>query len=738
MKVRVHHSFIICFMIVLIAAISLFMFLPASVFGAKSNRDLPDKGKQRIVLKQNVINGINTITQSMMPPVSGKNTIYVITHDYVLGEDITIPNDCILEFDGGSITSGSPNRKTIKGQNTHIDAGLFNIFNDIKLVGTWKVEFGYPEWFGARGNGNHDDTDAFYSALSNFDSIFLNGKYSIDFKDIDLVNKTIVGKWRTTSEIIQRNQDVPFALVKQYNYLNRFTFRVNNNSKVTDVLHFGYSKGTYNSFSFTDLTNIVFVSNDKTIPLHFNIRDGGNSDCLVENVRIYHCYMGVWYEFHKTNDKTFGWITQCTMKDVTIHNPSSYGFKWDALSMYDQGKVVNGKKVQTMWCYNNYFENIGVDITQDKATGFYIGQGMGMLVNPMVFNDIPATQPDAVGYSVEFAPTGSPLRQKMVTNIIGGSFEGQVKNMEYAYMNNISNLKISLRDNRGSTDRYVTLDSSSIPDAYDFNIFGNTFLNQFTLKNAKLDVGADEFGEYIKIIRIDPEKEFYFGGGPSKENLINYGVKNGVYTLQAVAESNLGGKSSGFYFQNSKLRFSIEGNSGENMVEGKDGTRICNSVFLDINDNIIQDLSFGYKGTANNDLRWVKIYSIRLLRGIIGKYNMEKPNSPRKETIRISRTFKVGDGSLSCSATFSSIIDLSNGNTPLSIQCEGSIPSGSVGTVITLGRIQSYYVARKIIFPVYNSDSDAVVGMCSVDKDGTFKFHYKNKIDTMLNVYGSA
>ena len=695
---------------------------------------------KRVVLEKNMVNGVNILTQAMVPLSSGENSVYVIKGNFVLGENITIPANCILAFEGGSIsTSTGATKNTIKGQNTTIQADLTQIFgSNISLVGTWKVEYGLPEWFGAKGNGTDDDTEAFYAALSSFGSMFLSGKYSIDFRDVDLENKAIVGKWRTKSGIVQRNSNIPFALVKKYNYLNRFTFFAQKNTKLTDILHFGYSNEKYNDFSFSDITNVVFISDNNTIPLHFNIKYGGNSDCLVENVRIYHCYIGVRYEFEKTYGDRLNWVTQCSVKDVTIYDPQVYGFKWDALSMYDQGKVVNGKTVQTMWCYNNFFENIGVDIIQDKATGFYIGQGMGQLVNPVVFNDIPAAQSNAVGYSVEFAPIGSPLRQKMVTNIIGGSFEGQVKNMEYAYMNNISNLKISLRNNRGSTDRYLTLDSGSIPNAYDFNIFGNNVLNQFTVKNAKLDVGADEFGDFLKITRIDPKSEFFLGGGPSIEELAEFGVKNGLYTLQTVAESNLGSKCSGFYFQNSKFRFNIDGKSGENLVEGLDGSRICNSVFIDINDNVKQNLSFGYKGSANSDLKWIKIYSIRLNRGIIGKYLMEKPNVPKKEPIRISRIFKVGGCSLSCSATFSSIIELSNGSTPLSIQCEGNISSGYVGNVITLGKLQCYNVARKIMFPVYCAESGTIVGMCSVDKDGTFKYHYTAKIDSILSVYGSA
>ena len=54
-----------------------------------------------IILKKNLVNGINTLTQEMM---SATNTKYVIKYDFTLAKDITIPTNCILEFDGGSIS----------------------------------------------------------------------------------------------------------------------------------------------------------------------------------------------------------------------------------------------------------------------------------------------------------------------------------------------------------------------------------------------------------------------------------------------------------------------------------------------------------------------------------------------------------------------------------------------------------------------------------------------------------
>ena len=65
-----------------------------------------------IILKKNLVNGINTLTQEMM---SAQNTKYVVKYDYTLASNVTVPTNCVLEFDGGSISRG-----TIVGNDTEI------------------------------------------------------------------------------------------------------------------------------------------------------------------------------------------------------------------------------------------------------------------------------------------------------------------------------------------------------------------------------------------------------------------------------------------------------------------------------------------------------------------------------------------------------------------------------------------------------------------------------------------
>lgn len=113
-------------------------------------------GLGRVYLRKNIVGGVNTLTQAM---ISDANTIYHIQYDYVLGEDITVPENCVLEFEGGSISASGSN-DTITGNNTQLSC-VDNCLR-VKLSGTFKNPI-YVEWFGIKSGADQ--------TLSN-DSIF--------------------------------------------------------------------------------------------------------------------------------------------------------------------------------------------------------------------------------------------------------------------------------------------------------------------------------------------------------------------------------------------------------------------------------------------------------------------------------------------------------------------------------------------------------------------------------------
>lgn len=89
------------------------------------------------ILKPNIVDGKNILTQAM---ISSKNTKYVIKYDYELEENITIPEGCLIEFDGGGISG----EYTITCQDTIF---IFvqdenDVFVGVTLDGTFKKRSG--------------------------------------------------------------------------------------------------------------------------------------------------------------------------------------------------------------------------------------------------------------------------------------------------------------------------------------------------------------------------------------------------------------------------------------------------------------------------------------------------------------------------------------------------------------------------------------------------------------------
>lgn len=113
------------------------------------------------------------------------NTIYVLRHDFVLVENISMPPNCIIDFEGGSLSGG-----TISGNNTSIKPADYSIFNDC-IIKSFNLPYVDPRWVGAipdfneRDNLGTDNSVYFQRAYDNIVvyhpgvDMFIVGKYLI-------------------------------------------------------------------------------------------------------------------------------------------------------------------------------------------------------------------------------------------------------------------------------------------------------------------------------------------------------------------------------------------------------------------------------------------------------------------------------------------------------------------------------------------------------------------------------
>lgn len=167
-------------------------------------------GLGRVFLRKNMVNGENILTQSM---INKENTRYIIQYDYSLDNStITVPDNCILEFQGGSLSKG-----TLEGSNTYIVAPLNHIFKDITLEGYFSNAEGYVEWFGAKAFSSPVTYDCASYINKAFDSpfgtiVFQNGCYylasTITLKRVKTILMSGKGSRRLDMSISSNNYSV--------------------------------------------------------------------------------------------------------------------------------------------------------------------------------------------------------------------------------------------------------------------------------------------------------------------------------------------------------------------------------------------------------------------------------------------------------------------------------------------------------------------------------------------------
>lgn len=250
-------------------------------FADKEYNALNHSGLGRVYLRKNIVSSINKniLTQDM---IKKTNTRYIIQYDYDLGgEKITIPEGCVLDFQGGSFSNG-----IIVCTHTKINAGLYKIFNsNIRVEGDLDIISLYPEWF---YNGEKDYSSAIQSCISlskistiynNVNIVFSSGKnYSIGKPIlIDTIRLNFIGN---NCSLIKINSDT-----------GNGTFTENENNIDLEVNCFFYSNINMYYINISDFNLLVLDEQLQNEVYGFFFPYINRS--TIKNINSYYLYEGI-------------------------------------------------------------------------------------------------------------------------------------------------------------------------------------------------------------------------------------------------------------------------------------------------------------------------------------------------------------------------------------------------------------------------------------------------------------
>jgi hypothetical protein len=306
----------------------------------------------RKILNKNMVNGACVLTQSML---NDSNTIYVIQNDYILGSDITLPANCLLEFSGGSI-SPKGNNDNIEGKNTGIIAGVTKIFDSkIKLSGTWNVPESYPEWFGAKSDSSFDSAPAIQSCINSFKRVLLSGTYRSGHTLYLSMGTELMGKGLYISNIkFDKNVSVGVSQYPNTNTLRGVTLKdlvlskeekTKNSSGIcfNSASQICLENVTISRFTYGYDLNSYYVSTIRKcnaslcdVGFYFGKNDGNSTSTTMESCYALKCDVG--YVLKRLNYST---LTACACDESRI----AYDFWHSNVTLFNCGCELIGERI---------------------------------------------------------------------------------------------------------------------------------------------------------------------------------------------------------------------------------------------------------------------------------------------------------------------------------------------------------------------------------------------------------
>ena len=277
----------------------------SSVLKFKDRKYEPDKysGLGRKILRRRVIEiedpvyGTQEKNLLLQEDFDDDNTVYVVRYDFTLnGQEITIPENCVLKFEGGQLKNGTINFNNTKLEgNIKINTSISGKINNDKIL---------INWFNVDNTGSKDTTLVINNILKYtenkeiiFDGIYKVNPEASSSKEYDggirpISNQTL--KFINNSKLIIDAQDTTY-----YSILS--IYKVENvkvigailegdiNTHLTDTGEFGFGV-TISSSKNIELYNCKSNYNwgDGYIFLSTGSEETNNFDCALYNCEAHY------------------------------------------------------------------------------------------------------------------------------------------------------------------------------------------------------------------------------------------------------------------------------------------------------------------------------------------------------------------------------------------------------------------------------------------------------------------
>lgn len=465
-------------------------------------------------------------------PEEYANSYWEIRHVHDLGgQNITIPENVILNFIGGSIT----NFGTITGNNTKIKSPLYKILDSSSVNGSWLLDEVFVEWFGALGVGFGDDSIAINTAID-----FALKTYSSNVKfqgRVYSIEKPI--KWKQTTNLIGKS--ISNGSVGGTTILCNFPQNIIENPPI-DIYKNAYQV-------VLDYTPMIYNHEGVIIQQYIqDIRLDGN------NLDVYGFYVN---EIYYSNLDRFQ-ITKCNKSPYTIIKSQFCQFK--QLTMTDSSgdfrlinsasTVINGLDVEGISNLEDSWLKIIHDLNKTGITllGLHYEELDGGTGNTQSdFITIGQRGVTILNPEIQVSGTGQERYVHLLTGNSVFNFDG----ISISSTNQANNCTIS-------SD--LVVDNIKIKlgiDATDFNVIGNLSMSNFynLTGSGREKIGTLSFGRSFKILKDNGDNLLSF---PSNEEMIYGNIKISSSFADRTIENTAG-----------RLRFKASGANPDISVQTK-------------------------------------------------------------------------------------------------------------------------------------------------------------------------